>query len=86
MHWTKAFFASILVLFVTSLKWSTRRHHDTEKKFVITFVGWLILQILSPEEWHRVIRPFLIVESTAIFLLIAFNKIVSRAKAPFNSF
>lgn len=39
------------------------------KQFVVLFIGWLILQVLSPDEWRLLIGPFLTTKSLVMFLL-----------------
>lgn len=39
------------------------------KQFVVLFVGWLILEVLSPNEWRSLIGPFLTTKSLMIFYL-----------------
>lgn len=39
------------------------------KQFVILFVGWIVLEVLSPDEWRLLIGPFLTTKSLVMFLL-----------------
>lgn len=41
------------------------------KQFVVLFVGWLILDVLSPDEWRTLIGPFLTVKSLVMFYLVS---------------
>lgn len=41
------------------------------KQFVVLFVGWIILEVLSPDEWRHLIGPFLTTKSLVIFYLVS---------------
>lgn len=45
-----------------------------QQQFIVGFVGWLILQVLSPKEWYNAIGTFLTLEATSLFLLSSLQK------------